>query len=385
MFRLLALAWSFLGIYSASGQYPFLKKNLNQVEYVQGLDHFLAALDSLALGLKHHVNIVHIGDSHIQADYYSGQVRTQLQARFGNGGRGFVFPYKLLKTNQPETYKIQFTGIWGGCRSVRMQPGCHLGLSGLCAFSTDPSSSLIFDFSKTANDLISYTADSVIFFQPTPETDLPYHLNICQQPLVQPDFTYRFEVPRPTYTTNFSWDFYGALVYQRSPGIVYHSLGLNGADVSSYLRCDLLPYQLPYLQADLVIVSLGTNDAYRAPFDTSSFSSGLDAFLGMIRQACPNASILLVSPADSYRRYRRRVYDNLDMLRAGEILRQKAQGNGFAFWDFYRIMGGKNSMGWWKRSALAQPDGVHFTPAGYRLQGDLLFEALINAYENTKP
>ncbi|MEO1232927.1 MAG: hypothetical protein AAFZ18_28940, partial [Myxococcota bacterium] len=36
------------------------------------------------------VRVLHLGDSHIAADYITRTVRTRFQARFGSGGRGFV-------------------------------------------------------------------------------------------------------------------------------------------------------------------------------------------------------------------------------------------------------------------------------------------------------
>ena len=45
------------------------------------------------------VRIVHIGDSHIQADFLTGTARENFQNYFGNAGVGFLFPHKLVKTN----------------------------------------------------------------------------------------------------------------------------------------------------------------------------------------------------------------------------------------------------------------------------------------------
>ena len=45
-------------------------------------------------------------------------------------------------------------------------------------------------------------------------------------------------------------------------GVKYHSIGVNGASVPSYLRCDYLMDQLKLVKPDLVIFSIGINDAY---------------------------------------------------------------------------------------------------------------------------
>jgi lysophospholipase L1-like esterase len=43
-------------------------------------------------------------------------------------------------------------------------------------------------------------------------------------------------------------------------------------------------------------------------------------------------------------------------------------------------MGGAGAMARWMPAGLGFRDGVHFTPAGYRRLGDLLFEDLLAAY-----
>lgn len=53
------------------------------------------------------VSIVHIGDSHIQADISTGTTRELLQYDFGNAGRGLVSPLKMSGTNEPLDYTFQ--------------------------------------------------------------------------------------------------------------------------------------------------------------------------------------------------------------------------------------------------------------------------------------
>ena len=48
-------------------------------------------------------------------------------------------------------------------------------------------------------------------------------------------------------------------------------------------------------------------------------------------------------------------------------------------------MGGLKSMEKWQKAGLAQKDKVHFTRAGYRLMGDLLFEALQKEFAKPLP
>ena len=51
-----------------------------------------------------------------------------------------------------------------------------------------------------------------------------------------------------------------------------------------------------------------------------------------------------------------------------------------AYWDLFGVMGGLNSIRLWEYEGLAKRDKVHFTPAGYVLQADLLFKAFRESY-----
>jgi lysophospholipase L1-like esterase len=66
------------------------------------------------------------------------------------------------------------------------------------------------------------------------------------------------------------------------------------------------------------------------------------------------------------------------MKTAAEILKEYCKKNNLAYWDFYEIMGGYNSVYNWYLSGLSQYDHIHFTNAGYQLQAKLLYDAIEN-------
>ena len=43
-------------------------------------------------------------------------------------------------------------------------------------------------------------------------------------------------------------------------------------------------------------------------------------------------------------------------------------------------MGGKDSVGRWRDAGLVKKDRLHFTPEGYVLLGDLLYNAIVDDY-----
>jgi lysophospholipase L1-like esterase len=167
---------------------------------------------------------------------------------------------------------------------------------------------------------------------------------------------------------------YGLLLENGRPGVRYHTIGINGAAVRHYNRAPLFFAQMPLLQPDLFIISLGTNDAFHAgEFEPTRFAAQLDTLVSGLRRRCPQAEVLLTAPADSYRARR---YRNPDLARLSAVLRAYAQAHDLAYWDFGAVQGGFGAMGQWRAAGLAVNDFVHFSSAGYDLQGLLLYLAL---------
>ena len=52
-----------------------------------------------------------------------------------------------------------------------------------------------------------------------------------------------------------------------------------------------------------------------------------------------------------------------------------------AVYDLYDIVGGNGASNQWLAAGLMGKDRVHLTASGYRLQGMLLYEALLNLFE----
>ena len=53
---------------------------------------------------------------------------------------------------------------------------------------------------------------------------------------------------------------------------------------------------------------------------------------------------------------------------------------GGAIFDCYGLMGGQASSNAWVRAGLQRRDHIHFSRQGYELWGDLLYNALMTAY-----
>ena len=99
----------------------------------------------------------------------------------------------------------------------------------------------------------------------------------------------------------------------------------------------------------------------------------LDSLIDRVKQALPKSTILLTIPGDHLVS---RVNPNPNLLLVKEAIITSAIAKGCCIWDFHSLMGGEGSIRIWNGMGLTAPDLLHLNAKGYRLQGELLFEAL---------
>ncbi len=355
-------------------------------------DTFYSRLDTLILLGSGKINIVHIGDSHIQADYVSGQLRKRFQEMaWGlNGGRGFIFPVQIAKTNNPWNYRVKYSGAWTACKNVEHKRYCDLGLAGFLVKTQSDKASVHVTLTDkeypqyTFNTLrVYHNMDTVNWRIAMMDTTMQYTIRHCMDSAYSElDFVEEqnyFDIEFHHLTDSGEFVLHGFSLDNDDPGIVYHSLGVNGAEVESWLKCPKMMEELQTLHPDLVIVSLGTNDSYTSKFDAPGFEKKVRQLVDRIEKAAPNAAILWVTPGDNYR-YRR--YLNYSTSKATEVILKVAESKQIMVWDFYDIMGELNAIMNWYYAGLTAKDRLHYNKQGYELQGNLLFNAFLRAYND---
>ena len=132
-FRLFAQTDSlFVAIDTLEVEIPVTANQLHNLDAMQPLFQKLQTLQKNKSGK---INIVHVGDSHIQADFFTGYMRKKLQSQFGNGGRGLVFPYSLAKTNGVGDVRFTSNQSWESQRNIYADNGNPVGLSGIALWT----------------------------------------------------------------------------------------------------------------------------------------------------------------------------------------------------------------------------------------------------------
>ena len=94
---------------------------------------------------------------------------------------------------------------------------------------------------------------------------------------------------------------YGVEFSKNKPGVLYSSLGVNGANITLLSRAFNGPHwttQLHHYRPDLVVLAYGTNESGFPKFVDSTWGAELKSAVKRLQAALPDSSILLMSPMD---------------------------------------------------------------------------------------
>jgi lysophospholipase L1-like esterase len=380
-------------------QYDFINYNINRLSFPADslyMTKFYDKMDKLIFDGVGKINIIHIGGSHVQADIVSGRLRERLATFFpGNkGSRGMIFPFKVAGTNNPGNYFVTYTGKWESCKNVTWKATCELGLTGMSITTRDTTSSISVSLKK--ENYPAYDFNRIRIFHRADTNQFKVKLGWADSTKYTVKYDYEKGITDIYLTTHVSdiqiqfvktlpnqwfYTLYGIQLENDDAGVTYHSIGVNGAGTYSYLKCSLFEQHMAELKPDLVILGIGINDAAGSGFDANTFELNYQKIIEKIHRANPNAAILFITNNDSYRRVRRRYYVNYNATAVKERMFSLATKYNLGVWDFFSIMGGLGSMATWQQNGLSQKDRVHFTSSGYKLMGDLMFNAILKSYE----
>ena len=156
-------------------------------------------------------------------------------------------------------------------------------------------------------------------------------------------------------------------------GIKYESFGLNGASFRTF--CNKTEYLdiIKKIKPDLIIISLGTNDASGDTVYFSDFLNTVHEVISSIRDVKPDADILITTPPDYIKKGK--INNNIPLI--CDYLFVYCDDNNIAYWDLYGVMGGKGSCEKWIEDGLMAKDKIHFTKEGYEIQARWFYEDLI--------
>jgi len=340
------------------------------------------------------VTILHYGDSPTTADLITGDVRAQMQNRFGDAGRGYTL--------------IAKPWAWYGHRGVeisdhgwKMRTGVGLmreGIYGLGGAAFEGQSGAWSKFKLTESQQTA--VDVEYLARPGGgkfEVDADEQQIAEQTTDAEAQTTASVQIQLPAGTkvvgirpTSGTVTLFGADFRRGTSGLLYDSLGLNGATttvLARVLQPVLWKQELVRASPSLIVVNYGSNESSFGAFVHKQYAAELRLAIQRLRQDAPGVPILVMSPMD---RGERSGLDEIEtMSTIPEIVaiqRQVAAETHCAFFDTYDAMGGDGTMARWYVASprLVTADLLHPTPQGANIVAGLFLEQLALGYNRWK-
>jgi len=333
------------------------------------------------------IRIAWFGDSMIEGDLVTQDFRKLIQKKFGGSGVGFV-PVTSPVAQFRQTIKQTFSDDWEVYSFMKKpKQNYKLGIGGYSFVSSDgswvhynasrfypiysevkmicrqcPSASFILN-DDTAH---IFPTDSINGFK---EIEL-----VKDKPIKEVKLT--FEKP--------GCEVHG-LYFDNGNGVYVDNFSFRG---NSGIPLSNIPFgELQTLATKenykLIILSYGLNVVAHDVKDYSWYASSFQKTLNYIKEAFPEASILIMSVGDKSYRAEDGYETEPDIPIFVELQKRIAQRSGVAFYNLYEAMGGYNSMVGWAEGnpRLANLDYTHPNFAGGRKIAGMLFDDIVKSYD----
>ena len=355
----------------------------------RGMSPFYKAIERLKSN-NGMVRIAVFGDSFIEADIFTADLRELLQKQFGGCGVGFV-----PMTSMTSGYRTSVRHSFGGWSSHSVvdtsyfdkrrqdvsghyfipKKGAYAELRGQNRFGT----------------LLDTCAKATIFMLNKDSVKLKWRMNknetqTCtlapsnkiQRKTVEGHIgSIRWTVDRADSTL-----FYG-MAMDGKRGLILDNFSLRGSTgltLKSVPKANMCAFNAlrPY---DLIILQYGLNIASERGKSYDFYRKGLKKTIARLKECFPQAGFLLLSVSD--RDYKTETGDLKTMPGVKNLVRYQqtiAAENNIAFWNLFEAMGGDGSMAKmvFAKPPLANYDFTHINFRGGKYLADLLYKSLMH-------
>ena len=333
----------------------------------QWLAPFYAALKESD---AHVVRVLHYGDSQIEEDRMTAQIRQRLQDRYGGKGVGLM----PLAQTIPSLAVHQELRMNGRKVSPAQGPRRYMVYS----FKRDQRA----DGMYGPMGQMAYMSDSLVKGSEeittvcTPLDGRPHYTRWR----VWADDSIRYSFAGDTVFLNGRGAVYG-LSQESSTGIIVDNIPMRGCLGLVFTKMDAGQLRRFYAETNtaLIIMQFGGNaiPSNQNPGTIFAIVKGLREQVQYLKHCAPNAAILFIGPSDMLTTIDGELTTYPMVPYMDRLLRKMAIEEDIAYFSLYRWMGGAGSMKRWQEVGLAGSDGVHFHRSGARKAGNAVAEWIL--------
>lgn len=346
---------------------------------------FLA--EALKTAKTKNVRIAHFGDSAIEGDLITADIRELLQKKYGGNGAGWL-GIVSQDINFRMTTKHSFSPNWEAASLYSSNPkALPLGMSGeinipkgaaWVKYETTRNRPYLTNFtvaklyySNAKASQISYSFDGGA----AQKADLKTGVGIQELILTSKSRARSIKIDFPIAEQAY---FYGVSL-ENEPGVYVDNFplrGNSGVDLVS-LQPSVLKEFAKYLDYKLIILEFGLNIA-GAKTDYSWYEREMTKVISNLKSAFPKASIILFGVHDKASKKGSQFVTDEGIVKLSQTQKSIAEKSGVAFWSLFDAMGGENSMAQWvgANPPLAFKDYIHFNDQGAKKVAQLFNDAL---------
>jgi LysM repeat protein len=161
----------------------------------------------------------------------------------------------------------------------------------------------------------------------------------------------------------------------KSASLQFHSIGMRGSGYSELLRLEQFFDQLSELSShvysdaqsqgpEIILLDFGLYDNYRAQENDPIYLRPLIDCIAKLKAHVPSAKIVICIPQDCIRGGR--TLQTFEKFEKSVINLCKSER--LAYYDWFRVAGGKYSAQYWADYNLFKPDGLHLEEPGENLK-----------------
>ena len=340
------------------------------------------------------VRVLHYGDSQIEMDRISGNLRTWMQSKFGGGGPGLVPAIQTVASyavSQSASGAFTLYSTYGEGSRARGNYGLMLKcyrLTGSGTFTANASSSKRSDSRvKRFSRVTLLYNDHDGKFRAT-LSDRKHGFDSTCTSAGGGIHAMHWQTDSSTTSLRLNMqgtaDIYGIMI-DNGAGVSVDNIPLRSSsgDQFTLVTDSILRKCYQNSNVGMIILQFGGNSV-PAIYSTAAINKYCTAMQHQIRRiksTCPNATLLFIGPSDMSHSYGGSLQTYKLLPAMIDSLRNMCLRNHVAYWDLYEVMGGRNSMVAWVRKGWAGPDYVHFTSAGANYVGKTLAENFATMYE----
>lgn len=326
------------------------------------------------------VRIAMMGDSYIEGDIITMELRDQMQKKYGGRGVGYVAAHSAV---QGFRTTVRHSDSGWSHHPIKEAAGSHyFTIAGEYYTGSDGATITLHGIKKN-EQLAAWNATRLLFIAPKSGKitltvgDDVQTFDITGSPGVQ-----NILLPVETSSVKIKSNIAGLTMLgvwlEDTNGVVVDNMSIRGDSGVSRRNTNvsLAGQMREFVDYDLIIVEFGINALSSKQTDYSKYCKIMTDVLRRLKQCYPESDFILMGIGDRGQKIHGEPHSFPTARYMVAAQRQAAKNAGVMFWDTREAMGGEDAIVRWRNDKLANGDFIHLNHAGGKRLGRTLFNSI---------